>query len=132
MYRLQVKTHFDAAHFLRDYEGKCRRMHGHRWDVEVCLQGGKLDEKNMLVDFKDVKALLNELLDSHCDHYCLNDSLHEANPTAEYLAKWLFEELEAHLWPSCVDHSIEVVRVCIWESPDCCVKYSPEMRCVSE
>jgi 6-pyruvoyltetrahydropterin/6-carboxytetrahydropterin synthase len=50
MYRLQVKTHFDAAHRLVDYNGKCNRLHGHRWDVEVGVQGPTLDDRNMLVD----------------------------------------------------------------------------------
>ncbi len=35
MYTLKVKSHFDAAHRIRDYKGKCSRTHGHRWDVEV-------------------------------------------------------------------------------------------------
>lgn len=129
MYRLQVKTHFDAAHSLRDYEGKCRRMHGHRWDVEICLQGKELRDGNMLVDFAWLKRKLNELLETYCDHYCLNDSLHEANPTAEFLAKWLFDEFVSHC--SAIVAGVELVRTCVWESPDCCVKYSPDMESVN-
>jgi len=124
MYRLQVKTHFDAAHFLCDYEGKCRRMHGHRWEVEVCLQGKELDSKNMLVDFAWVKRQLNELLAGYLDHYCLNDSLHEPDPTAEFLAKWVFDEFKAAFTPE----NVTLVRTCVWESPDCCIKYSPDME----
>jgi len=130
MYRLQVKTHFDAAHFLRDYEGKCRRMHGHRWEVEVYIQGKKLDDKNMLIDFAEVKSNLKELLDESLDHYCLNDSLHEANPTAEFLAKWVFDNFLLIYFGG--SNGLKVVRTCVWESPDCCVKFSPTMESIHE
>lgn len=128
MFRLQVKTHFDAAHRLSDYEGKCNREHGHRWDVEVCLEGRSLDHRNMLVDFGDVKSALKELLDECLDHYQLNESLLEPNPTAEFLAEWLFKNFSVYVkdWTT-----VRLVRTCIWESPDCCVKFSPDMRSVS-
>ncbi len=130
MYRLQVKTHFDAAHQLKDYRGKCSRLHGHRWDVEVCLQGKKLDKLNMLVDFGEVKSKVNQLLDDLCDHEYLNKTLCEDNPTAEFLSKWLFDELNSRF--DSVLSNVRLVRVCVWESPDCCIKYSPDMKSVSE
>jgi len=122
MYRLQVKSHFDAAHFIRDYPGKCSRMHGHRWEVEVVLEGRKLDNRNILVDFAQVKELLGSLVDS-VDHYQLNERFEdEPNVTAEYLAKWFYDcltELIKYEWA-------RVVGVTVWESPDCCVKYYGE------
>lgn len=133
MYRLQVKSHFDAAHYLTHYPGKCSRMHGHRWDVEVCIQGRELSEiGNMLIDFSVVKKLLKDRLEL-LDHYILNERLHEFDPTAEFLAEWLFEHFNTdlhNLMEGSTD--IELVRVCIWESPGCCVKYSPDMKSVSE
>jgi 6-pyruvoyltetrahydropterin/6-carboxytetrahydropterin synthase len=128
MYRLQVKRHFDAAHQLTSYPGKCNGVHGHRWDVEVCVQG-ELDPwrpnlppglgDRMLIDFGDVKKELDSLLDwpNGLDHSFINEKLGEPNPTAEFLAKWFFDRLSEKL-PG-------VVRVCVWESPDSCVKYSP-------
>lgn len=135
MYRLQVKTHFDAAHYLRDYEGKCNREHGHRWEVEVCLQGEKLNHMNMLIDFGKVKAAVNNLIDVYLDHYQINDTLNEANPTAEFLAKWLYDSLYdwfKEMYTKDLAPMIELVRVCVWESPECCVKYSPSMKSVGE
>ena len=38
MYTVSVQAHYDAAHFLRNYKGKCERLHGHRYIVEVALQ----------------------------------------------------------------------------------------------
>ena len=58
MFKLRVKKHFDSAHCIADYAGKCSRMHGHRWDVEVVLGGEKLDAMNILVDFSEVKKMM--------------------------------------------------------------------------
>ena len=118
MFRLQVKTHIDAAHFIADYEGKCNRMHGHRWEVEVVLKGDTLDSRNMLVDFAEIKEILKDYLNKKYDHYVLNETLHEANVTAEWLARRIFEDMINHLPPS-----VTLARITVWESPECCVKY---------
>ena len=44
MYTVSVQAHYDAAHFLRNYEGKCERLHGHRYVVEVAVQTTELNE----------------------------------------------------------------------------------------
>jgi len=129
MFREQVKTHFDAAHYLRDYEGKCSREHGHRWEVEVCIQGEELDDKNMLVDFGIVKKYVDDIVDRFLDHHQINETLSEPNPTAEFLAQWLYNKLQNMHEPS---GKWELVRVTVWESPNCCVKYSPAMRSTNE
>jgi len=133
MYSLRIKTHFDAAHYLEDYTGKCQRLHGHRWDVEVCLEGKKLsDPGNMLIDFGILKQLVHERLEN-LDHYLLNAQLEEPNVTAEYLAKWLFDGIWADL-TQLSDEPIGVMlsSVCVWESPDCCVKYSSNMGSIND
>jgi 6-pyruvoyltetrahydropterin/6-carboxytetrahydropterin synthase len=127
MFRLQVKSHFDSAHFIRDYKGKCSRMHGHRWDIEVCLQGKGLDAGNMLIDFSIVKKMVKEYIEERLDHYVLNEQLGEPNLTAEFIAKWIFDELEGSF-----KGAVRLIRVCVWENPDCCVKYSPDMKSINE
>lgn len=129
MYRLQVKSHFDSAHYIKDYQGKCNRLHGHRWEVEVVLEGRQLDARNILVDFAHVKETLKRYLDEGFDHYLLNDTLGERNVTAEWLAKRIYDDLR-YRFPGCPDGSsreeywpIRLARVTIWESPECCVKY---------
>ena len=132
MYRLQVKTHFDAAHYIKDYQGKCSRMHGHRWEVEVVLEGGELDKMNILIDFGVVKGMLETLV-GKLDHYVLNEVLQEHNVTAEFLAKWFYKEFY-QLYQLLISDSagwvefrgMHLTRVTIWESPDCCVKYFGE------
>lgn len=118
MYELRVKSHFDAAHYIRDYTGKCSRQHGHRWIAEVCLRGAKLDDRNILVDFGEVKDAMNFIIEQHLDHYQLNESLGEENLTAEYLARWLFGQLTTR-----TGRGVEVVNVEVWESPECSVRY---------
>lgn len=119
MYRLQVKTHFDAAHYLKNYDGKCRNLHGHRWEVELVFEGKELNEINMLVDFSVVKKQLNKYLDAFCDHHCLNVELEEDNVTAEFLSKRIYDWAVEQCW----GFDVNICRVTIWESPDCCVKY---------
>ena len=122
VYRLRVKDHFDAAHYIKDYDGKCCRMHGHRWEVEVVLEGEQLDGMNMLVDFSLVKRALTTLLDG-LDHYVLNEQLNEENVTAEFLAWWIYDQIDISQ-PSSGERRLSEVSV--WESPGCCVTYYGE------
>ena len=51
MFQITVEDSFAAAHRLREYEGKCRQVHGHNYRVRVSLEGEQLDETGLLVDF---------------------------------------------------------------------------------
>jgi 6-pyruvoyltetrahydropterin/6-carboxytetrahydropterin synthase len=106
-YSLKYRTHIDAAHFLPNYNGKCKNLHGHRWKVEVTVQGDHLNEQGMLVDFSRIKEIINRW-----DHQLLNNFV--KNPTAENLATALLEALQIENIPVC---SVE-----IWESPNASVK----------
>ena len=63
MFLLNVKAHYDAAHFLRNYHGKCERMHGHRYVVELALTTNDLDEAGIAFDFVHVKKHLRDVAD---------------------------------------------------------------------
>ena len=123
MYRLKTAAAFEAAHRIDDYPGKCRRLHGHNWSVEVEITGMTLDELGMLVDFKLVKQKLMTVLDK-LDHQYLNElPMFAANsPTAENLAKFVFDELTAEQF---LRDGVVVAAVSVWESPQSCVTYSP-------
>ena len=125
MFRLQVKSHFDAAHYLQDYEGKCHQLHGHRWEVEVVIEGKYLDRRNILVDFGEVKKILNDHLALMYDHRELNQFLVESNVTAEYLVKKIYGELQGKFF-DINGYMLTLARVTIWETPECCVKYYGE------
>lgn len=126
MYRLKVKTHFDAAHFIKDYQGKCSREHGHRWTVEAVFRGTTLSGMNMLSDFANIKYVMGNVIDGKLDHYQLNETLEEPNVTAEYLAKYLYRRF----WDaftgkgSLVQALAQLESVTVWESPDCGVEYT--------
>ena len=108
MYRLTKTIEISAAHSLTlDYESKCTRMHGHNWLITVHLQGETLNPNGMLMDFSEIKRLVKEPL----DHHNLNEVL-PFNPTAENIAKWVFDLLQ----PLCV-------RVDVQESRDNIASY---------
>ena len=121
MYEINVCAAFEAAHFIRGYAGKCARLHGHNWRVEAIVRGEELDELGMLIDFKILKAELNKILDDF-DHRFLNEleTFAEENPTAENLARKIFQRLKA----SEIFHgSTKLYAVKVHESPNSCVMY---------
>ena len=67
MFELSVKGRFSAAHRLRDYEGACAAIHGHNWDVEVFIRGEALDERGMLVDFRELRSRMREALEAYAE-----------------------------------------------------------------
>ena len=113
MYKLSYKTHFDAAHKLElDYSSPCQRLHGHRWNVVVEIVSKNLDRNGMIIDFKKIKNLVNEL-----DHRYLNEVL-DFNPTAENIAKYLYNKI--------ADEVLGKVKVTVYESPDASITYENE------
>lgn len=119
MFELTVKDHFDAAHSLKGYDGPCKNLHGHTWDVEVVIKGEILDEVGILYDFKTIKTDLHRILDSY-DHKNVNDvpPFDTINPTAENLSWVIYERIEETL-----PEHIELVSVSVWESPIAQVTY---------
>lgn len=85
---------FDAAHNLIHYHGKCERLHGHTYRLRVVLEG-EPDAEGMVFDFVDLKRAVNELVLDRLDHAYINDII--AQPTAEYISRWIFCELDAPL-----------------------------------
>ena len=124
MYRLKTSAAFEAAHRIVDYPGKCNRLHGHNWTTEVEITGDTLDELGMLADFRLVKQKLTAVLDK-LDHRYLNElpTFAAQNPTAENLAKFIFDELSAENF---LREGVKIAAVSVWESPKSCITYSPE------
>lgn len=125
MFTLKVRAEFEAAHRIADYPGKCDRLHGHNWTVEAVIAGRELDELGMLIDFKEAKNNLNEVLATF-DHQYLNDLpmfAGKMNPTAENLARYVFDELSRC---AIFAGTAKLASVCVWERPNSCVSYSPD------
>src|SRR5512146_455582 len=93
-----VQAHYDSAHYLRHYHGKCERMHGHRYTVELALAASELDAAGIAYDFVHVKKHLRELAD-HLDHENLNElpPFTELEPSAENQARYFYQEMKRRL-----------------------------------
>ena len=140
MYYLQSEASFDAAHFLKGYQGKCSNIHGHRWRIVATVRGEALQEngseKGMLTDFGNLKADLKSLADQF-DHALLVEegSLKKATldalrdegfslvmlpfrTTAENFSRFLYEILTAK--------GYNVKEVSVYETPTNCATYDGE------
>ena len=136
MYFLKTEQSFDSAHFLAGYHGKCANIHGHRWKVIATIKSEKLLEdpqnKGMVTDFGDLKKDLKIIADSF-DHALiietgsLSEKLYQAlidenfkiinlpfRPTAENLAKYIYEALSKNYLVDCLD---------VYETPNNCASY---------
>jgi len=122
MYQLFTEEHFDAAHYLPNYHGKCEKLHGHRFKVVARLEAAKLDETGLAYDFAQLKQHLREIL-AQFDHTCLNDvpPLDKIGPSSENIAATIYDALQPRLSSS----PVKLVNVEVWESPTTGVSYSP-------
>lgn len=121
MFEISVRKHFDAAHYLREYNGKCEELHGHRFEVVVSLKSDKLNEIGLAYDFTELKRLLGEILDKY-DHTCINEvePFDKLNASSENIAVDIYEQLKEKLG----EFSTHLSSVQVWESPDSCVTFS--------
>ena len=92
--RLTRTFRFEAAHWLPTFpEGhKCRRLHGHSFHVDVVVEGEVDPAKGYLIDFGELREAVRPL-EEKLDHRLLNDVEGLENPTAENLAKWVYDRL---------------------------------------
>ena len=124
MYRVSKSVSFCYGHRLLNYNGKCAHLHGHNARAVITLESSELDAQGMVEDFSRVKQLVWDWLDAEVDHTLL---LHrddpvlpvlqaagervrvtDFNPTAENIARMIFEHVAAEGYP--------VVDVTLWET----------------
>ena len=108
---LNVRDRFQAAHFLKDYKGKCEQVHGHTFHVEVQVEVTALNNTGIGIDFTEIKEKLLNILP---DHRFLNE-VYGFNPSAENLSRHFYQELEKFF---------PVKTVTVWESEDASATYS--------
>ena len=108
--RIYKTFKFDAAHYLSRVgpEHKCGRLHGHTFVVEVHLSGEVDPEKGWVLDFNELCAAVNPLMEQ-LDHSVLNEVEGLENPTSENLSVWLWERLRPRLPQLC--------RIVVKETP---------------
>lgn len=131
MFRITREIDFCYGHRLLDYAGKCRHLHGHNGKAVITLEGTKLDKLGMLLDFSEVKQIIGKWIDDTLDHTMIlheNDPMvpvlrergerfvtMKSNPTAENIARWIFEHAKSQGLP--------IVEVQLWETPNCFAGY---------
>lgn len=109
--RLTRSFTFEAAHHLPLHPGRCRRLHGHHYRLEVTVEG-PVGPDGMVVDFDELASAVSELVLSRYDHQLLNDLFD--NPTAEVIASETWKVLEAA--------GLALVGLRLWETPDSSVE----------
>lgn len=135
MFRVSREIDFCYGHRLLDYPGKCRHLHGHNGKAVVTIEAERLDAQGMVLDFAQIKDVLNGWVDEHLDHRMIlrrDDPavpvfeqlgeplfLLDVNPTAENLAKLIAEVA--------IRAGLPVVEVRLWETPQCVASYCPGM-----
>lgn len=93
MFEVRVEADFAAAHFLKNYNGKCENLHGHNYKVYAHAKGTQLDEGGMLLDFSILKNTLRQVCKG-LDHTCLNDmEVFKQNPSAERIAFYIYSKI---------------------------------------
>ena len=130
MFEVRITDDFAAAHFLRDYNGKCENLHGHNYKVYVHVEGNKLDEGGMLLDFTLLKTALKEVL-SKIDHTNLNDIADfDQNPSAERIAVYIYKNMLKFLSEKGLDLSKNsnrrISKVDVFETDKNRARYIPE------
>lgn len=116
--RILRKFSFDAAHqlFTMPEGHKCRRMHGHTYLCEVVCEGQVDPAKGFFMDYGDLKAVIDPVV-QELDHRYLNEIPGLEVPTAEMIAKWIYDRLKPDL-PS-------LIMLRLWETPNNGVEYAP-------
>ena len=126
---------FDAAHVLTNHQGLCKNLHGHTYRVDVSVSQAEDDDRDMVIDFKDLKTIANEVICDRFDHAFIYNTesagekeiaaVVEKNgmrtvaipfrSTAENLAKMFYNELKSRV------PGLSAVKV--WETADSCAEF---------
>jgi 6-pyruvoyltetrahydropterin/6-carboxytetrahydropterin synthase len=114
MFEVTVEQTFAAGHALRNYKGKCENVHGHNFKVQVVIEGERLDETGLLVDFLDVKQSMRSIIE-RLDHVFLNDvpPFDVKNPSAENIAEYFYTEMARSLGAAV---PVRIREVKVWET----------------
>lgn len=101
MWRIEKEFTFEAAHQLPHHDGKCKRLHGHSFRGRLICEGHELrnqgPKQGMLVDYADLKAAIEPLMREYLDHHFLNETLKLESPTAEEIARWIYDRVKTQL-----------------------------------
>ena len=116
---------------MLNYDGKCRYLHGHNGRAIITIESAELDSRGMVLDFSEIKRVVSEWIDMNLDHRMIlhrDDPAREmlealgepmylldVNPTAENIAKLIFDFTR--------DHGFPIIEARLWETPRCFATY---------
>jgi len=120
MYRLSIDKTISAAHYLRDYEGPCARIHGHNWKVRVQVAATQLDKTGIVIDFDELEKITWQII-GRFDHQNLNEvhPFDNLNPTAENIVKYFYDQIR-----SVLPKGVKLDSVILWENETYRVSYA--------
>lgn len=130
---------FDAGHRVFQHESKCNHPHGHRYKAEIEVAAPQLDTLGRVMDFGKIKELVGKWIDDNWDHaflfnyndketsqFLINNGFRRygmtRNPTAENMA----DELSGIATRKLMPYGMTVVRIRIWETPNCFAEWRSE------
>lgn len=137
---ITTRLEFDAGHRIPNHKSQCRNLHGHRYAIEITLQGDIISEESMsehgmVMDFSDVKRIAKESVVNKWDHAFLVfkqdapvlaflNSLTDHKtvvfptvPTAENMAAEAFKILNSE-YQDTYGTQLKLVRVRLYETPN--------------
>jgi 6-pyruvoyltetrahydropterin/6-carboxytetrahydropterin synthase len=103
-----ASTWLSVALKFSSLSGKSSRLHGHDYQVTVCVEGPLNPQSNLVIDYYTLDDRVRRCV-SLFDHKDLREALGAENPSAELLAERIAECVREGL-PSRV--SIAEVRIC--------------------
>lgn len=131
MFRVTREIDFCYGHRLLNYDGKCKYLHGHNGRAVITMESSRLDERGMVFDFSEIKRVVSNWIDENLDHRmilhrddparaalaALGEPVYliDANPTAENIAKLIFDYAKSQ--------GIPIVETRLWETPRCFATY---------
>lgn len=113
---------FDSAHNLTEYHGKCEKIHGHTYRLEVTVSG-PVSEDGMVVDFNDLKTVVNKNIIQKIDHQYLNEIL-PVRTTCENISLWTWKEIEPYI--ELLNCKLE--KITLFETPESKVEIVREKK----
>jgi 6-pyruvoyltetrahydropterin/6-carboxytetrahydropterin synthase len=133
MFRVTREFHFCYGHRLLNYDGKCKYLHGHNGKAIVTLEGPQLDALGMVMDFSQMKKVLQKWIDDTIDHKMM---LHRDDPVLKYLQERnepvvvldvnpTAENIAKLICDYAISQGFPVTEVKLWETDSCYATYVP-------
>lgn len=121
MFEITKRFTFEASHQLPWHQGKCQRLHGHSYKLEVTLESQGLDHNGIVVDFDVLSEIVDKGVVKRFDHQHLNEFFE--NPTAEVIALEVYRIIAVTLRLN-GQSTVRVSCVKLWETEKCSVTVS--------